>query len=282
MGSVLALNDLRDVEGEPRVLDLRLAERLGFERPRAIRQLIERHQAALKRHGSLPHDVANPSPLGGRPAIEYWLNEAQALLICTKSETQHAGEVVDELIRVFLAWHRGEFVSGNMTPATNAILDGVRTIVQPMLDLQQRTHDNVVYIRGRIDDHVPRYDFSKQTHKLWLYTVIRRYDGGFCPCGCNTLIVKDGEPIPGVWQEDHWYSRERNGLTEGWPVSSACNQALRDGAYRESKLPDFQYWLKNMEWATNRAIAPLLVPTATGEIEVPKHVTWKQKDLFEK
>ena len=45
---------LIDHEGEPRVLDLQLAEALGFERPRKIRDLIARNKAELGRFGPTP------------------------------------------------------------------------------------------------------------------------------------------------------------------------------------------------------------------------------------
>ena len=71
---------------EPRVLDLRLAERLEFERPRVIRELITRNQPELETLGGLPCHTANPGAQGGRPGTEYWLNEAQAILICMRSD----------------------------------------------------------------------------------------------------------------------------------------------------------------------------------------------------
>ena len=40
-----------DDDGEPRVLDLDLAERLGYERPRKIRDLIDRHMDTLIEFG---------------------------------------------------------------------------------------------------------------------------------------------------------------------------------------------------------------------------------------
>ena len=43
-----------DDDGEPRLLDLDLAERLGYERPRKIRELITRHMDALEEFGLCP------------------------------------------------------------------------------------------------------------------------------------------------------------------------------------------------------------------------------------
>lgn len=86
---------------EPRVLDLELAKHLGYERPRAIRELIER----LARDGKL-NDFElcrTVRQSGGRPATEYWLTQAQALKVVAKSETAKADAILDEVIRVFLS-----------------------------------------------------------------------------------------------------------------------------------------------------------------------------------
>jgi hypothetical protein len=73
-----------DRDAEPRVRDIRLAERLGFERPRKIRELIERNFAELETYGLLPrHRAPIVSGKGGvQWTEEYWLNEAQSLLLC--------------------------------------------------------------------------------------------------------------------------------------------------------------------------------------------------------
>ena len=52
--------------------------------------------------------VAQTSPKGGRPTLEYWLNEAQALLVCMFSRTDQAARVRRELVEVFMAWRRGK------------------------------------------------------------------------------------------------------------------------------------------------------------------------------
>ena len=47
----LTVADLDAVDSEPRIFDLVLADRLGFARPRTIRQLIERSMAELESYG---------------------------------------------------------------------------------------------------------------------------------------------------------------------------------------------------------------------------------------
>ncbi len=71
--------------GAPFIRDIVLAERLGFERPRAIRQLIERHLSALEEYG-VCHMVWQTSGRdGGRPSTEYRLNKKQAIYVATLS-----------------------------------------------------------------------------------------------------------------------------------------------------------------------------------------------------
>ena len=69
---------LTPVDGEPRVFDLTLAERLGFERPRKIRDLIKRNQSKLQRFGIIA-TVAKIHDAAGRPASEFYLNQKQAV-----------------------------------------------------------------------------------------------------------------------------------------------------------------------------------------------------------
>ncbi len=128
MGQAPTLADLNAaIAGtEPRVRDLDLAAWLGFERLRDIRKLIERNLEELGTHGGivvtpsrgagapvevgggkLRHDGANTPPTRGPVALEYWLNEQQALLICMFSRTDRAAEVRKQVIDVYVAWRRG-------------------------------------------------------------------------------------------------------------------------------------------------------------------------------
>jgi hypothetical protein len=100
--------DLKTFNDGPRALDLDIAKRLGFDRPRDIRKLIERNLDELVRFGVCATVALTSGPKGGRPGKEYWLNEEQALLVATLSETEKAAEVRHMLIKVFVAWRRGD------------------------------------------------------------------------------------------------------------------------------------------------------------------------------
>src|SRR5262249_52994276 len=89
---------------EPRIAHLDLAERLGFKRPRDIEKLIRRHVAAgsVDEGGVLRHRGAKPPGKGGRPSETYWLNEAAALFVAAKSDTEGGDAVLRDLVRLWL------------------------------------------------------------------------------------------------------------------------------------------------------------------------------------
>jgi len=107
MNAMLRVDEIVVHNEEPTVLDLRLAELLGYNLPYDIRKLIARSMDELQRYGEVFATVAKTSPSGGRPGNEYHLNEGQALLIAVKSDAKNAADVREQLIRVFMAWRRG-------------------------------------------------------------------------------------------------------------------------------------------------------------------------------
>jgi hypothetical protein len=92
------------IDNEARILDTDLAEALGYERPRVIRDLIKRYDAALTALGPLCRTVRQT---GGRPAEEFYLNKAQAVFITTQSGTTRAVEITVKVAQKFDAYERG-------------------------------------------------------------------------------------------------------------------------------------------------------------------------------
>lgn len=103
---------ITEIENEPRARDLDIGKRLGLSRARDIRQLIERNKEELEGFGPVCGTAPQTSPKGGRPSIEYWLNEEQALLVSTLSNAPNAPAVRAMLIRTFVAWRKGHFGGG--------------------------------------------------------------------------------------------------------------------------------------------------------------------------
>ncbi|MCP5196995.1 MAG: hypothetical protein H6974_09450 [Gammaproteobacteria bacterium] len=97
---------LTPINGEPRIRDLDLAERLGFERSAKIRDMIRRNEKKLLNFGILP-TVGKIHEGAGRPTAEFYLNQKQAIFICMKSETDRAFDVQVEIVRVFDAYLNG-------------------------------------------------------------------------------------------------------------------------------------------------------------------------------
>ena len=231
------------VEGEPRIHDLMLAERLKFERPRDIRKLIERNRDALERHGPLRHHGAMVEIGSGarRETTEYWLNEAQALVICTKSNTAVAEEVTGEIITVFIAWRHGELVPVSSQVTLTSIgelfeekLAPVhRDIANVRLEITE-VQKNVIFISKRVDDIVPRRDFPKEAQKQFRCVAVDKYDNE-CP-SCRHVKLGNGE-----YQYDHYLGRELNGPEHGWIVCRKCNLRMAsDAMFKASRRPHFE------------------------------------------
>lgn len=122
-------------DDEPRIHDLELARRLGYARPRKVRDLI----AEMERDGKLSNIAYCPEPGRsdgrGRPASAFWLTEKQALKVIAKSETALADAILDEVIDVFVAVRR----SGAVAPTrTHLLLAPVPTTWKDTFGTTQR------------------------------------------------------------------------------------------------------------------------------------------------
>jgi len=103
----ISKGDLVVFQGEPRVLDLQVAEVLGFSRNRSIRQMIERNRAELETYGEIATRRGEPAAKGGAPSTIFFLNEGQALVVCALSRTPKAAVVRRALIDAFMAYRQG-------------------------------------------------------------------------------------------------------------------------------------------------------------------------------
>lgn len=122
----------------PRVRDIDLAERLGYERPRNIRKLIERHL----REGNLNDSdvrstVEQTSERGGRPGTVHWLAEEAAYFITQESTAPNAILVRKEMCRVFIAFRRGVLQPAQET-VPREIFDRVLALAEQLASGRER------------------------------------------------------------------------------------------------------------------------------------------------
>jgi len=103
---------------EPLVEDEELAKRLGYARPRKLRDLIKRltEEGKLRGVQSRPTVGRQRTRRGMREfTVEtFALTEAQALKVIAKSETKTADEILDTVIAVFIAARRGLLVPADV------------------------------------------------------------------------------------------------------------------------------------------------------------------------
>ena len=151
MSGALKRADLKVIEGDARVSDMRLGERLGFQRARKVREIIERNSDELKTYGTIALRRGDVSIGSGakREVTEYLLNEEQALLICMLARTAKAAAIRKEVITVFMGWRRGDVLPAvperdafsvtrervETVAATLAALDGVTTLARRVTHL---------------------------------------------------------------------------------------------------------------------------------------------------
>ena len=109
MSAVLHVNGwtVAEMNGEPTVRDTELAEKLGYERPRAVRQLIKR-MVDNGSFGCATPCGAYEKIANGNQVEVFYLNQKQALKVISKSETKIADAIMDEVIDVFLAYRKGQ------------------------------------------------------------------------------------------------------------------------------------------------------------------------------
>lgn len=116
------------VDGEPRILDIRLAAWLGYDDVRAFRQLIKRHIGEFARFGILSQRVTN-SGRRGRPGISYYLNQRQTNHGISYCGLPNLSELRVLVTEVFSAWQEGNLVSTN-AETTIRLQDAAETAEQ--------------------------------------------------------------------------------------------------------------------------------------------------------
>lgn len=255
-------------DGQPRIRDLDLAVALGYERPINIRNLITRKRDLLEEAGIL-FTVKINSGERGRPSLEYWLTEKQALLLCTWAETDRADEVRLTLVNVFMAYKDGLLVPAEQT-VDMSILDvqkrQIVAVVQQCLFPLEKKVDTIQStmevgfktvltelrgINGKMDVVVDDC-YRRRRDVAWedqarAIDCLRHRRHGICPC-CNVTEILNGDGLPnGDFQMDHFFGKHQAKLKEVWPVCAKCNSRLRNSDFHDEHTPDFQAWQHVLE-----------------------------------
>ena len=122
-----------DGSSEPRIRDLDLAGRLQYREPKAIRKLIKR----LVEAGFLPNisirDTVSRTelPSGGvreTTVQEYHLTEAEALLVISRSETEVATKIMQEVIDVYISVRRGLLSAPNQSAELALMVSSIQAL----------------------------------------------------------------------------------------------------------------------------------------------------------
>lgn len=167
-------------DGVPRMRDTDLAERLGYERPRKIRDLIDRlvRETELEGVHVRPAVGQNSESLGkpaGRPATEYWLDREQCWLVCMHSDAPNAKPIRKLIARVF-----DLFIveSAKHQRASNAIWSRVldALLAPKPADWELCFHDSLVREIAALDG----YTWNGGRHPRYLRSTNRKiYDAIF-------------------------------------------------------------------------------------------------------
>ena len=230
---------LTPINGEPRVHDLHLAERLGFDRPVKIRELIKRNEEKLKKFNILP-TVGKIHEGAGRPTVEYYLDQKQAIFICMKSETDRAFDVQVEIVRVFDA-----YLNGNLQPIALPNFEDpiaaaeawiaerkARNLIQRELDASQPKiafHDQVVSSEALMDFPSMFSLLQRRTGQRFnrrTFLEFCRRNGIACQPNPHSGITT-GRFVPRKDYTETWFVSEMhtNGVTE-WMVRPLAVAAI--------------------------------------------------------
>lgn len=106
---------LVEIDGEMKIRDLDLAERLEMKNPHDIRTLIKKNLDELQSFCPISAMPRKENVgLGLTRTVEsFFLNEEQALLVCILSRTAKAKEVRRELIALYSQYRHGELEETN-------------------------------------------------------------------------------------------------------------------------------------------------------------------------
>ncbi|MFK4047263.1 P63C domain-containing protein [Roseomonas mucosa] len=100
MGEIIPFRIERQADGELRISEIELAERLGHKDSRHFRRVLLRNKEDLQELGEFRVTLTQ-NPNGGRPERIHWLNRGQAIHAVYRSDTSTSRRLAIELTRAF-------------------------------------------------------------------------------------------------------------------------------------------------------------------------------------
>ena len=231
-----------DDEAEPRLRDTDLAERLGYDKPRSIRKLIERNRPEIEQFGAIQtRSTVERVAREGRgtveiEAVEFWLTFDQAMLVAVLSRTERASDVRVALVSLASKVRRRELASA--TPSAGLSLEAARelgrSIVEPIL-AQYAQHAGRV--DAKLDEHGTRLarleasvdkvargrrrEITATTKAV--HTRAVRLFGALCPCCAMVRVVDDeGRKVDSA-QFDHFFAAQAPDIDHTWLICKGCH-----------------------------------------------------------
>jgi hypothetical protein len=215
-------------DGEPRIRDLDLAERLGTPKPLRIRELIKSNLDKLQAHGVLRLERKTSGVQGGRPTEEYWLNEEQVYRVCMWSEAPKADHVQYLMAKVFRAYqHKTDLVEKRgLKIIIRQELEPIHERLVKLEDGQEKIITEVTAIRKEQDDYhqSQRRDFTEEVRKAFAI-VTRKEFGGLC-CWCKNpaiVLVNEAYEFTEDAEIDHYYRRDQRRFEDGYVLCLGCH-----------------------------------------------------------
>ncbi len=239
----LSLVDLQSFENDPdpHIQDLRLAEGVGYVDPFQIRTFIKRNLLEIERRFGIVFTVKTIPDGAGRPGTEFWLNERQALWCAAKSETEFAGDILQQIIDVFYEWRRGRLAPtrpGNAVEALELFFTDYKETKKEVGHLKACVNDLGTRV-GRLEDY---RSSGRQRDRCELSPSVKAQHveathllGGRCPC-CSIIQIVDAEEVKVEGAEfDHFNNRTDARLEATWLICFDCNRRDLGKAYSKDR-----------------------------------------------
>jgi hypothetical protein len=143
----------------------------------------------------------------------------------------------------------------------------VRDIANVQMEVS-RLDDKMTLIYRRVDDIVPRRDFSTEAKRQFRCVLIQKYNNE-CPC-CRRTKIESGDG-----EYDHYLGRELRDPEHGWLVCRGCNLKMaNDALFKAGRRPSFDVFQELRRQMFGNG------PTAKPRKGSPTKSSSDQGDLF--